>query len=103
MKNKTSFSAADVHHIAKLANIPITTDEAEKLASGFNSVLQVIDQLNEVDTSGVEPTHQVTGQTNITREDLVDEARMLKQEEALSNAKNTYNGYFVVDAILESE
>jgi aspartyl-tRNA(Asn)/glutamyl-tRNA(Gln) amidotransferase subunit C len=103
MKTRTSFTPVDVAQIAKLANIPITSDEAEKLAQGFNRTIAVVEQLNQIDTSQVSPTHQVTGLTNIFREDVVDEARMFTQEEALLNAKDTHEGYFVVEQILEGD
>jgi aspartyl/glutamyl-tRNA(Asn/Gln) amidotransferase C subunit len=101
MKKTTTFTPLDVKHIAKLANIPVTLDEEKKLADGFNSVMKVIGELNQINVKDVEPTHQVTGLTNVTREDEVDENRMLTQSQALGNAKKTYNGFFMVDQILE--
>jgi aspartyl-tRNA(Asn)/glutamyl-tRNA(Gln) amidotransferase subunit C len=90
-----------VSHIANLAQIPISKEEEKKLAEGFTTTLIVVDQLNTVDVTGVEPTSQVTGRTNVFREDVVDEKNILTQDKALSNAKKTHNGYFVVDQILE--
>jgi len=99
----TKFSVAQVKHIAKLANIPIGEKEAERLVSDFNETLKVIDNLQSINTNEVEPTHQVTGLTNIWREDEVDENRMLTQEQALSNANKTHEGFFVVDHLLENK
>lgn len=90
-----------VDHIAHLANIPTTQGERERLAHEFSDTLQVVDQLRQVDVSDVEPTHQVTGLENVWREDVVEESRMFTQEEALSNATHTHNGFFVVNRILE--
>jgi aspartyl-tRNA(Asn)/glutamyl-tRNA(Gln) amidotransferase subunit C len=101
MNTQKTFSSQDVKHIAKLAKIPVTAEEEKKLAHGFNSVIKVIEQLNNVDIKNVEPTHQVTGMANIMREDVVDEKRMFSQEEALMNTKNKYNGYFVVNRVLD--
>lgn len=92
-----------VKHIAELANIPITPDEGVKLAEGFNKTLAVVDELNEIDTQDIEPTHHVTGLENVFREDIVDSDRMFSQEEALQNAKDTHNGYFVIEQILEEK
>lgn len=89
-----------VAHIATLANIPVTDEETEKLADGFTTTLRVVDKLSEVNTANVEPTHQVTGLENIFREDEIDSDRMFTQEEAVMNAKRTYNGYIVVDQII---
>lgn len=93
----------EVKHIAKLANLQITGEEEKKLTAGFNDTLEVVDKLFQLDVSGREPTHQVTGLSNVFRDDTVNEKKMLSQEEALSNSKRNHNGYFVVDQILESE
>lgn len=90
-----------VHHIANLSNIPITDDEAVKIQHAFDETLETISNLEGVDVSGADPTHQVTGLENVLREDIVDDSRTFSQEEALSNAKETHNGYFVVPRIIE--
>ncbi len=100
---KLAFTKDDVKRIGLLANIPITSQEAEKLAQGFNSVISIVDILSSVNTNGIEPTHQVTGLTNIFREDIIDEGRTFTQKEAFQNAKNTYNGFFMVEQILEGD
>ena len=92
-----------VNHIAKLAKIPVSEREKEELAEGFNKTLTVVDELFKVDVADVEPTHQVTGLENILRDDVIDEKKMFSQEQALSNTKNKYNGYFVVDQILPND
>jgi len=101
--NSTIITSQIVGHIANLANIPVTAEEEKQLAEGFNATLKVVNQLNEIDTTNIEPTHQVTGLVNVFREDVVDEHQMFTQEQALANAKNTHNGYFVVDQILEEK
>lgn len=90
----------DVQHLAKLAQMPVSKEEEKTLEKGFEQTLKVIDQLSELDTSKVKPTSQVTGLTNVLREDRIDNSRTLTQKQALSNAKKTYKGYFVVPAIL---
>lgn len=92
-----------VKHISKLARIPISKQEEEELAKGFNKTLEVIDNLFKVNVKGVEPTHQVTGLENVLRDDKVDEKKILTQEQALSNAKNKHSGYFVVEQILNQD
>jgi len=90
-------------HVAKLANIPISDQEAEQLADDFAETLVVVDQLQSLDVDDVEPTHQVTGLTNVLREDKVDEKKMFTQKEALANAPRQHNGYFVVDRLINKE
>ncbi len=87
--------------MAKLANIPITETEAEELASAFSETLIVVDELQKLAVDNTEPTHQVTGLTNVTRDDVVDKEKMFTQEQALANASKTYQGFFVVPRILK--
>lgn len=89
----------NVSHIAKLANLSLKEEEKEKFEKQLSSILDYVKKLEEVDTSKVEPTPQVTGLENITREDQTIPS--LSQEEALSNAKNKHNGFFKVKTILE--
>ena len=91
-------SREQVKKVAKLANLPVSPEEEEKFALELSETLDYINQLESIDTSGVEPTSQVTGLENVTREDIVGES--LTQEQALQNAKSTYNGYIKVKVIL---
>ncbi len=97
----SAFSASDVRKISKLANIPVTDDEAEKLAEGFTATMKVVDKLTRLDVKSAVPTSQVTGLENVFRDDVIDVTRILPREAALSNGKRTHNGYFVVDQILD--
>lgn len=86
--------------MSHLAKIPVTNKEEENFAEGFSKTLEVVDKLFDVNVAEVEPTHQVTGLENVLRKDEVIEENMISQEDALKNAKNKHNGYFVVDQIL---
>ena len=101
MKTTDGKIKIDVSHIARLARIPITSEEEKKLAEGFVTTLEVVNELNKLDTTNVEPTHQVTGLNNVFRDDEIDEEQMLTQKKALMNAKSTYNGFFMVDQVLD--
>ncbi len=87
----------DVSHIAKLANLSLSTKEKAKLEEQLEETIEYVEELNNVRTEKTEPTSQVTGLENITRKDVVKPS--LSQQEALSNAKSTHNGFFMVDAI----
>ncbi|MBI3559237.1 Asp-tRNA(Asn)/Glu-tRNA(Gln) amidotransferase subunit GatC [Candidatus Gottesmanbacteria bacterium] len=63
--------------------------------------MEIVSKLQKIETKNVVPTSQVTGLTNVFREDVIETDRILTQSEALSNAKKTHNGYFVVPKILE--
>lgn len=97
----SSFTASDVKKIAQLAHIPVTDGEASDLASGFTTSLTVVDAMQSINVEGVDPTSQVTGLENVFREDEIDTARIFSQDDALKGAKRVYNGFFVVDQILE--
>lgn len=93
--------SVDIKHLSNLSNIPVSKEEITTYEHQFLETLDVIAQLEELDTSKVVTTPQVTGQTNRFREDRIDKSRLLTQKQALSNAKSKHKGYFLVDAILE--
>ncbi|MEK7501963.1 MAG: Asp-tRNA(Asn)/Glu-tRNA(Gln) amidotransferase subunit GatC [Patescibacteria group bacterium] len=88
----------DISHIAKLANLPLSSTEKAKFEKQLGETLEYIEGLNEIETKNTEPTSQVTGLENITREDIAKPS--LSQKEALSNSKSTHNGFFKAKAIL---
>jgi aspartyl-tRNA(Asn)/glutamyl-tRNA(Gln) amidotransferase subunit C len=101
--SKNQVSQDQVKHIAQLAQIPISEAESKQLAKDFAETLDVVDQLKTADVSQVETTHQVTGFKNVTREDVVDEKQSFTQEEALANAPQQKNGFFLVAKVLKAE
>ncbi len=96
-------TSTQVKHIAKLAHLEIDNRQSVAFKKAFRETLQVIDNLQSVKVEGAEPTHQVTGLENIWRDDEVDESSMLSQKEALRNAKNVYQGYFVVPRLIDQD
>lgn len=91
-----------VKHVAKLANLPLTSDEEKKYSQQLSKILDYIDQLNSVDTKDVEPTFNVSGQSNIVAKDEVGDC-ILPQEDVLSNAPKKENGFFVTKGVFEAE
>ena len=88
-------------HIATLANLPMTVVQAAQFAPQLDSVLEYTQQVPQLSTDGIEETCQVTGLENVFRDDVVTTDRMFTQEQELSNAHQTYGGYFLVPAVLE--
>lgn len=82
-----------VKHVARLANLPLTAEEEELYSQQLSKILDYINQLNQVDTSNVEPTFNVCGQENIVRKD--ETKASLSQEETLSNVSKKQDGFFV--------
>ncbi|UPA22729.1 Asp-tRNA(Asn)/Glu-tRNA(Gln) amidotransferase subunit GatC [Candidatus Peribacteria bacterium] len=68
-----SLTPEQVRHIAKLARLQLTDSEAERYTGELTKIIGYIDLLSEVDTTGVEPTEQVTGLTNSLRPDTITE------------------------------
>ena len=68
-----AISIEEVRKIAHLARIKLTPEEESRHAETISAVLEYMKMLNEVDTDGVEPTAQVTGLSNVYREDVVGE------------------------------
>lgn len=101
----------DIAKVAKLANLTLSEEEEKKFEKQLEETITYIENLDEIDTTDVEPTSQVTGLENVTREDEVKPS--LSQEQALSNTKpaspdggqdgSTQNGFFKVKGILNSE
>lgn len=89
-----------VKHIAKLGNLTLTEAEIKLYGQQIQSILEYIETLNQVNTDGVKPTYQtLDNTTNVWREDKLQPERELTQKQALSQAKKTYQGYFVADHV----
>lgn len=90
---------ATVTRIAKLARIAITPQEAQKLAPELDNILHWIEQLGEVDTSGVEPMTAVIPNHLRLRDDVVTDGGV--REAVLSNAPQAEHGFFTVPKVIE--
>lgn len=90
-------SDEQVEHIAELARLNLSADDVEKYKGQFNDILGYIDTLQEVDTADVMPTSQVTGLTNVYREDVVQES--FPQDVVTELAPESQDGYVVVHAV----
>ncbi|MCL4364066.1 Asp-tRNA(Asn)/Glu-tRNA(Gln) amidotransferase subunit GatC [Patescibacteria group bacterium] len=97
---KKHLTSEDIIHIAKLGNLTLNDKEVEMFKKQLSSVIDYIDKLQEVDTKKIEPSSQITGLTDVFREDKVNEERTLPQDKALANTKSKANGLFKVKAIL---
>ena len=85
----------DLEHIGWLARLELGEKDAEKYTPKLNSVLDYFNELDEVDTEGVEPTYHVLPLSNVFREDEAgEEGCFLTQDEALSNAPKSQEGFF---------
>lgn len=67
----TQISRDDVQHLAQLSSLQLTDDEIDTMQTDLAHILEYVEQLNELDTTGVEPTYQVTDLENVWRDDKV--------------------------------
>ncbi len=87
----------DVEHVAKLARLALSEEEKDKFASQLNSILEYVNELNEVDTTGIEPMAHSIKISNVMREDEVKQD--FSREEMLTNAPEEEDGFFKVPKI----
>ena len=90
---------ATVARIATLARIRLPEAEQEHLAGELSAILGWIEQLNEVDTSGVEPMSSVVAMNLPMREDKVTDGDC--RDRILANAPAAANGFFTVPKVIE--
>lgn len=76
----SKLSREDILRLARLARLELTPDELEEFAKELPEILKYVEQLQQVDTKGLKPTNQVTGLTNVTREDLIKDYGYTSEE-----------------------
>ena len=97
---KKNLTRAEILHIAKLGNLTLTEAEIEKFKKQLSSVIEYINKLQEIDTADVDPSSQITGLTDVFRNDEADAKRTLTSDQALANTKSKEGNLFKVKAIL---
>jgi len=85
--------------IAHLARLQIKPEEETALLNSMDSVLSWMEQLNEIDTEGVEPLTHILDEANIWRQDI--SSNTLSRKEALSNAPSKNDTYIMVPKVIE--
>ena len=92
-------SKEEVKHVAHLARLAITEEEAEKFAEQLGKITDFAEQLNELDTTNVEPTSHVLPLVNVLREDVAKQG--LPREKVMLNVKDQEAGQIKVPSIME--
>lgn len=87
----------DVEHVAKLARLELSQEEKEKFTKQLGDVLKYVEQMNEVDTTGIKPMAHAFDFVNVMREDEVVYEQT--KEELLKNSPEEENGFFKVPKI----
>ncbi|MFJ8065342.1 Asp-tRNA(Asn)/Glu-tRNA(Gln) amidotransferase subunit GatC [Psychrobacillus sp. NPDC096426] len=92
-------SKEEVKHVAHLARLAITEEEAEKFALQLGAISEFAEQLKELDTTNVEPTTHVLPLVNVLREDVATKG--LDRETMMLNVKEQEAGQVKVPAIMD--
>lgn len=99
-----SVDSATVAKIAKLARIAVSDAEVEAMVPELNNILGWVEQLGEVDVSGVEPMTAVIPNTLRLREDVIGADPLTGggvREKVLANAPARQGGFFGVPKVIE--
>ena len=88
-----------VDKVAHLARLELSEAEKKTLMKDMGKILDFMDKLNEVDTSGVEPLVYMTDEVNVLREDVI--SHEITHEEALKNAPKHDEDFFLVAKVIE--
>ncbi|MET1249053.1 MULTISPECIES: Asp-tRNA(Asn)/Glu-tRNA(Gln) amidotransferase subunit GatC [Sporolactobacillus] len=90
-----------VKYVANLARLSFTDQEIKTFTTQLDDIIGFAEQLNELDTQGIEPTTHVLDMYNVMREDVVEPS--LPREEALKNAPVQEDGQVKVPLIMEAD
>ena len=94
-----SVDSATVRKIASLARIAVNDGEVEAMVPELNNILGWIEQLGEVDVTGVDPMTAVIANTLRLREDVVTDGGI--RDRVLANAPVAEHGFFGVPKVIE--
>lgn len=94
-----SVDATTVRRIAHLARISVAESEVEKMQSEINAILAFVQQLSEVDVSGVEPMTSVTPMQMKKRADVVTDGEIA--DVIVANAPESQDHFFLVPKVVE--
>ena len=94
-----SVDNATVRRVARLARIAVTDDDVEAMKGELNTILGFVEQLGEVDVSGVEPMTSVIPMVMKKRQDVVTDGA--KAEDIVANAPAQDENFFMVPKVIE--
>ncbi|MBI2641634.1 Asp-tRNA(Asn)/Glu-tRNA(Gln) amidotransferase subunit GatC [Candidatus Roizmanbacteria bacterium] len=93
-------SEEDVKRLAKLANLKLSRGELNTYSKQLTSILEYVDQLNEVDTSNIPSTSSTAGLENVSRHDEASNKQKIKELKHLKIVNKNGKNYFLVKRIL---
>ena len=90
-----------IDRLAQLAKLKFSEEEKKELKTDLERMIEFVEKLKEVDTTGVEPLLHITDAVNVLREDEVKQT--ITKEEALLNAPLTDGNFFKVPKVIKKE
>jgi len=87
-----------IDNLSNLARLEFNADEKEEIKKDLRRMIEFVEKLGELDTSGVEPLLHMSPAINVLREDRLQGS--LSREEALANAPATDGTYFKVPKVI---
>ena len=95
----SKLTTEDIKKLASLSRLKLTEDEIKQYQKELSGIMEYVERLQKVDIDGIEPTNQVTGLTNVTRNDeIIDYGTSPK--ELLKNAPKQQNDQFKVNRMV---
>ncbi len=96
----TQISRDDVAKLAVLSSLQLEEAEIPALQADLQAILGYVAQLDELDTEGVEPSYQVTGLTNVLREDIAVEDSGVTREQLINLAAESKDNQVKVPKVM---
>ena len=100
MSEDKKISLEEVEHIAELARIKLTKKEKEEFSEELSDILGYIEQLQEVNTDGIEPVSQVAGLINVLKEDVVENCAKDDKEKIIESFPEEKDGCIKVKQVM---
>lgn len=97
------FSEKEIQYLSTLVKLKLTESEIKILSKALSSSTSYLDMLNELDTSNVDATYQVSKQSNVFQTDNLTGTKTLTQEEVLLNASEHEDSYVKTKGVLNQE
>jgi len=95
----SKLSIEEIQKVAKLARISLSDEELASMALEASSILDFVEIIQNTNTDGVATTSQVTGLTDVWREDEVKKSKVTPKD-LLAGAPDTHDGYVKVRKVL---
>ncbi|MCD4783620.1 MAG: Asp-tRNA(Asn)/Glu-tRNA(Gln) amidotransferase subunit GatC [Candidatus Eremiobacteraeota bacterium] len=93
-----SITVDEVRHMAHLCRLQLSPEDIDRFTGELGEIIDYVNQIQKLETSGIDPTFQTAPLSNIFRKDVIKKS--LSPEEVLSNAPDRENDYFKMPPIM---